>query len=35
MKLCERYGTQLLINDDAELAARLGVGVPGARPTAR
>lgn len=26
-KLCERYGTQLLINDDAELAARLGVGV--------
>ncbi|AFO50755.1 MULTISPECIES: thiamine phosphate synthase [Pseudomonas] len=27
MKLCERYGTQLLINDDAELAARLGVGV--------
>ena len=22
MKLCERYGTQLLINDDAELAAR-------------
>lgn len=27
MKLCGRYGTQLLINDDAELAARLGVGV--------
>ncbi|TRO32751.1 thiamine phosphate synthase [Pseudomonas putida] len=27
MKLCERYRTQLLINDDAELAARLGVGV--------
>ncbi|NQD77619.1 thiamine phosphate synthase [Pseudomonas sp. CM27] len=27
MKLCERYGTQLLINDDAELAARMGVGV--------
>ncbi|KKO17296.1 MULTISPECIES: thiamine phosphate synthase [Pseudomonas] len=27
LKLCERYGTQLLINDDAELAARLGVGV--------
>ncbi|WP_426810429.1 thiamine phosphate synthase [Pseudomonas sp. WOUb67] len=27
MKLCDRYGTQLLINDDAELAARLGVGV--------
>ena len=27
MKLCERYGTQLIINDDAELAARLGVGV--------
>ena len=26
-KLCERYGTQLIINDDAELAARLGVGV--------
>lgn len=26
-KLCERYGTQLVINDDAELAARLGVGV--------
>lgn len=24
--LCERYGTQLIINDDAELAARLGVG---------
>ncbi|MEN5238416.1 MULTISPECIES: thiamine phosphate synthase [Pseudomonas] len=27
MTLCERYGTQLIINDDAELAARLGVGV--------
>ncbi|MDH4553192.1 thiamine phosphate synthase [Pseudomonas sp. BN607] len=27
LKLCERYGTQLIINDDAELAARLGVGV--------
>ena len=27
MRLCERYGTQLIINDDAELAARLGVGV--------
>lgn len=27
LKLCERYGTHLLINDDAELAARLGVGV--------
>lgn len=27
MKLCEPYGTQLIINDDAELAARLGVGV--------
>lgn len=26
-KLCERYGAQLIINDDAELAARLGVGV--------
>ena len=25
--LCERYGSQLVINDDAELAARLGVGV--------
>ncbi|MDF0731445.1 thiamine phosphate synthase [Pseudomonas entomophila] len=25
--LCERYGAQLIINDDAELAARLGVGV--------
>ena len=25
--LCERYGASLLINDDAELAARLGVGV--------
>lgn len=27
MHLCERYSTQLVINDDAELAARLGVGV--------
>lgn len=27
LKLCERYGTELVINDDAELAARLGVGV--------
>jgi len=27
LTLCQRYGTQLLINDDAELAARLGVGV--------
>ena len=27
MQLCERYGTQLIINDDAELAARLGVSV--------
>lgn len=26
-ELCERHGAQLLINDDAELAARLGVGV--------
>ncbi|MDD0973253.1 thiamine phosphate synthase [Pseudomonas fontis] len=26
-RLCERYDTQLIINDDAELAARLGVGV--------
>ncbi|CAG8868440.1 Thiamine-phosphate synthase [Pseudomonas fluorescens] len=25
--LCDRYGTGLIINDDAELAARLGVGV--------
>ena len=25
--LCERYGATLIINDDAELAARLGVGV--------
>ncbi len=25
--LCERYKTQLIINDDAELAARLNVGV--------
>ncbi len=27
LKLCERYQTRLIINDDAELAARLGVGV--------
>ncbi|NIX93421.1 thiamine phosphate synthase [Pseudomonas fulva] len=26
-QLCERYGTQLLINDDAQLASHLGVGV--------
>ncbi|WP_085584013.1 MULTISPECIES: thiamine phosphate synthase [unclassified Pseudomonas] len=26
-ELCERHGTRLIINDDAELAARLGVGV--------
>ncbi|MBO3275215.1 thiamine phosphate synthase [Pseudomonas schmalbachii] len=26
-ELCERHGAQLIINDDAELAARLGVGV--------
>ncbi|UVM21300.1 thiamine phosphate synthase [Pseudomonas wadenswilerensis] len=26
-ELCARYNTQLIINDDAELAARLGVGV--------
>ncbi|MDV3441155.1 thiamine phosphate synthase [Pseudomonas otitidis] len=26
-ELCTRYGAHLLINDDAELAARLGVGV--------
>jgi len=26
-RLCERYTTQLIINDDAELAARIGVGV--------
>ncbi|WP_367598738.1 thiamine phosphate synthase [Pseudomonas fulva] len=26
-RLCERYGTQLVINDDAELAMHLGVGV--------
>ncbi|MDH0647173.1 thiamine phosphate synthase [Pseudomonas sp. GD03858] len=25
--LCERYGSELIINDDAELAARLSVGV--------
>ena len=27
LHLCERYKTRLIINDDAELAARLGVGV--------
>ncbi|NBA97461.1 thiamine phosphate synthase [Pseudomonas sp. R5(2019)] len=27
LKLCERYKTRLIINDDAELAARLNVGV--------
>ncbi|MDZ5604503.1 thiamine phosphate synthase [Pseudomonas sp. RP23018S] len=27
LRLCERYSTHLVINDDAELAARLGVGV--------
>ena len=26
-ELCNRYGTALIINDDAELAARLGVGL--------
>lgn len=26
-KLCTRYGAQMIINDDAELAARLGVGL--------
>lgn len=26
-ELCERYGATLIINDDAELAARLGVGL--------
>jgi thiamine-phosphate pyrophosphorylase len=26
-ELCERYGAKLIINDDAELAARLGVGL--------
>ena len=26
-RLCERYTTQLIINDDAELVARIGVGV--------
>lgn len=26
-RLCEHYDTRLIINDDAELAARLGVGV--------
>lgn len=27
LKLCEQYKTRLIINDDAEIAARLGVGV--------
>ena len=27
LKLCQRYKTQLIINDDADLAARLDVGV--------
>ena len=27
LKLCEQYKTRLIINDDAELASRLGVGV--------
>ena len=27
LKLCERYKTRLIINDDADLAARLDVGV--------
>lgn len=27
LKLCEQYSTHLIINDDADLAARLGVGV--------
>jgi thiamine-phosphate pyrophosphorylase len=40
LRLCERYKTQLIINDDAELAARLGVGVhlgqtDGSLPAAR
>jgi len=40
LRLCERYNTQLIINDDAELAARLGVGVhlgqsDGSLPAAR
>ena len=26
-ELCERHGAKLIINDDAELAARLGVGL--------
>ena len=26
-ELCDRHGAQLIINDDAELAARLGVGL--------
>lgn len=26
-ELCERYGAELIVNDDAELAARLGVSV--------
>lgn len=40
LRLCERYNTKLIINDDAELAARLGVGVhlgqtDGSMPVAR
>ena len=31
LKLCERYKTRLIINDDAEVAARLGVGEQGFR----
>ncbi|MDG6403843.1 thiamine phosphate synthase, partial [Pseudomonas quasicaspiana] len=27
LRLCEQYKTRLIINDDAEVAARLGVGV--------
>ena len=27
LALCERYKTRLIINDDAELAARIGAGV--------
>jgi len=40
LRLCERYNTQLIINDDYDLAARLGVGVhlgqtDGSLPAAR
>lgn len=35
LKLCERYKTRLIINDDAELAARLGVGVHLGKPMGR